>query len=295
MSWMQRRTSRCFFLVAFLACAQALAQDRVEIAEGAGSFQYVDTGGSAARAMTVWTYRARDLRPSARVVFVMHGVNRDGKRYRDQWQKHADSEGFVVIAPELDASTFSTRAYQRGNLVDEKGAPLPPREWSFGVIERLFDVVRRTLRLTTSTYAIYGHSAGAQFVHRFVLFVPGSRCSLAVAANAGWYTMPTLEKTFPYGLGRSPATEETLKAALGKNFVILVGEDDTDASDPDLRNTDRANEQGRNRFERARTFYETAQATSTRLGVPLRWQYLVVRDAGHSNRAMSAAAARLFR
>ncbi|MGH9324769.1 MAG: alpha/beta hydrolase [Vicinamibacteria bacterium] len=244
--------------------------------------------------MTVWTYRPRGMSPSGKVVFVTHGVERDGRRYRDQWQPHAEQRQFLLIVPEFDARNFSEDAYQRGNVVDRNGNAIEKRQWTFSTIERLFDVVRQGARLRSPRYSLYGHSAGAQFVHRFVLFMPEARYEHAIAANAGWYTLPSFEVAFPYGLEGAPVTESGLKQAMGRDLVILLGDDDTDESDPNLRNTERARAQGRTRFERGQNFYETARATSGKMGAPLRWRQLLVRDAGHSNREMSAAAARLL-
>lgn len=289
------RASTLLALTLLLLVGRVHARQPSEIPEGSGGFRFIDEDGRRARAITVWTYRPPNLSPSARVVFVMHGMNRDARRYRDQWQPHAEALGFLLLVPELGENFYSTRAYQRGNVVDDRGAPLPPREWTFGVVERVFDAARRDLRLRASTYAIYGHSAGAQFVHRLVLFAPDSRFSVAIAANSGWYTMPTFSTEFPYGLGGAPATNDTLRRALGKDLVVLIGEDDTDPTDEGLRTTERAQAQGRTRFDRAESFYRAAQEAAGRLRVPLRWRRIIVPDAAHSNRAMAEAAARLLR
>ena len=53
---------------------------------------------------------------------------------------------------------------------------------------------------TRRGYALYGHSAGGQFVHRYVAFADAPRMESAVAANSGWYTMPD-DGAFPYGWG----------------------------------------------------------------------------------------------
>jgi hypothetical protein len=45
---------------------------------------------------------------------------------------------------------------------------------------------------------MFGHSAGAQFVTRFVTFMPQHR-PIAVAANAGWYTTLDDLVEFPTG------------------------------------------------------------------------------------------------
>jgi len=264
------------------------AAPEVEIPDGASSFQHVDAITN--RPMTVWTYRPRALGPAAKVVFVLHGMNRDGERYRDQWQSHAESRNFLVVVPEFDARSFSEYAYQRGNVADSEGNFVDKSRWTFNTIEELFDVVRPAARLRTARYSLYGHSGGAQFVHRFVLFMPGARFERAVAANAGWYTMPTFEVSFPYGLEGSPASEAGLKLAMGRDLVVMLGDEDTDESDPGLRRTERARAQGRTRLERGEGFHRTALETSRKLGVPLRWRRVVTRDAGHSNREMAAAA-----
>src|SRR5271155_4121645 len=45
-------------------------------------------------------------------------------------------------------------------------------------------------QFTSKTYYLYGHSAGGQFAHRLVLFMPNARYQRVVAANPGYYTMP---------------------------------------------------------------------------------------------------------
>src|SRR3712207_6943257 len=78
----------------------------------------------------------------------------------------------------------------------------PPRSTLFPyttLFRSLFDFVREATGNPSEQYRIYGHSAGAQFVHRLALFVPEARFATAIAANAGWYTMPTFDgKKFPY-------------------------------------------------------------------------------------------------
>ena len=106
--------------------------------------------------------------------------------------------------------------------------------------------------------------------------------------------MPTFDVSFPYRLEDAPATEVELRQAMNRDFVVMLGEEDTDSSDPDLRSTERARSQGRTRLERGESFHRTALATSRKLGVPLRWRRIVVREAGHSNREMAAAAAAIL-
>ena len=53
-------------------------------------------------------------------------------------------------------------------------------------------------------YHVFGHSAGGQFAHRFLMFKPNSRLDKMVASGSGWYTVPNLDFNFPYGFKKSP-------------------------------------------------------------------------------------------
>ena len=266
------------------------------IAPGAGSFRFADDRGNAGRPLTVWYHRPRGLSDTAPIVFVMHGVKRDADNYRDNWTAAAERFGFLLLCPEFTRSDYPhRRAYQLGNLVDGAGELLPKAGWTFGVIERLFDLVKETTANASERYHIYGHSAGGQFVHRLALFLPEARYATAVAANTGWYTMPTLGgRKFPYGLRGSPGTQETLKRALGNHLVVLLGEQDTDAEDPFLRQSKRARRQGKNRFERGQAFYSAARDEAARLGVTLNWMLETVPGAAHFDQLMMPTAARVL-
>jgi hypothetical protein len=268
------------------------------IGPGAGNFRFVDDRNSADKPLTVWYYRPLHISAAiVPIVFVMHGAKRDADNYRDNWRDAAKRFGFLLICPEFAQPNYPRAAYQLGNLVDGGGKPLPEEGWTFGMIERLFDFVREATGNTSEHYCIYGHSAGAQFVHRLALFVPAARYATAIAANAGWYTMPTFDsKKFPYSLKDSGSTPERLKKALGKRLVILLGERDTDADDPYLRRSKGARRQGINRFERGHTFYTTACGEAAELEMTSNWELVTVPGAAHLDPQMIPAAAReLFR
>lgn len=267
------------------------------MADSIGSFRFVDKRGDADKPITVWYYRPLNLPVAAPIVFVMHGVKRDAQAYRDTWMVAAERFKFLLLCPEFAATEYPRKAYQLGNLTDDAGNPLPRSGWTFGAIEHLFDFVKETTGNTSERYRIYGHSAGGQFVHRLALFLPEARYSTAVTANAGWYTMPTLDgATFPYGLGGSVGTADDLRRAFGRRLVVLLGERDTDARDPHLRRSPAARSQGRNRLERGHTFYSTARSEASRLGVSLNWKLVVVPGAAHlQQQMMPTAAEALFR
>jgi hypothetical protein len=229
------------------------------------------------------------------VVFVMHGVNRDADRYRDEWADLARRHGFIVIAPQFGVRDFpGSLGYNTGYFVEADGSPRPRHRWSFAAIEPLFDDVRARFGTGSLRYTIYGHSAGAQFVHRYVLFVPEARIERVIAANAGWYTMPDEAVAFPYGLGGTPVGPDALQAVLGKSLTIMLGTADTDRADPDLRRTPEADAQGPHRFARGHAFFERGQSAATAAAVPFGWTIVEVPGIAHSNAGMAAAAAALI-
>ena len=78
--------------------------------------------------------------------------------------------------------------------------------------------------------------------------------------------------------------------------MILLGEQDIDADDPDLRKSKGARRQGINRFERGLAFYTTARDEAAELGMMSNWELVTVPGAAHLDPQMIPAAAReLFR
>lgn len=279
---------------ALLLCPPATA--------GAGE-RSADTAASAQTGhfrFTTWDgpalpvfYALPDLiRRDTPVVIVMHGVNRDADRYCAEWAGLAREHGFVAICPQFSAADFpGALGYNTGYFTSADGAPRPRSQWSFAAIEPLFDDVRARFGIDALRYTIYGHSAGSQFVHRFVLFTPEARIERAIAANAGWYTMPDCAVAFPYGLGDTPIGAEELAAALGKPLIVLLGTADTDRADTDLRKTPEADAQGFHRFERGRTFYARGAQAAKAAGVAFGWRMEFAPGIAHSNAVMAEAAA----
>src|SRR4051812_26871043 len=163
--------------------------------------------------------------PDARLTVVMHGVLRNGLDYARRWAPFAARGDRVVLAPEFDALRWpGARGYNLGNVMN--GTALnPPEQWAFTVLEELCDVMRERFALRDRDLDMFGHSAGAQFVHRFLLFRPEAPVRRAVAAGAGWYTAPSRSVPWPYGL-RHPAlsfTDADLARYAARDVVLVRG------------------------------------------------------------------------
>lgn len=260
---------------------------------GLGSFFYQIPGTE--ERMRVWYSRPQDLPQSAPIVFVMHGVNRDGQRYRDAWVDHSYQQQFMLVVPEFDLDLYpESEGYSLANIISESGDINSPDEWIFNHIEGIFDQIKQLTGSSAETYTIYGHSSGAQLIHRMIMLRPDSRIRLAIAANAGWYTLPTFDEDFPYGLDGIPFTEATLRDAFAQELIIMLGSEDTDPDHRHLNQGERVAEQGSHRLARGQHFFEQARAQAEALNLPFRWQLQIVEGVGHSNAGMSEAAALLL-
>lgn len=167
-----------------------------------------------------------------------------------------------------------------------------PDDWIFGDFDRIFEGAREALGLEAARYDLFGHSAGGQILHRFALFHTGGRADRILAANSGWYTVPTFEQEFPYGLKRTGMSEDQLGAAFATELIVFLGqEDDEDETRGSLRRTPEADRQGAHRLARGRYFFRNARHTAEQLGADFRWKMVTVAGVGHDYKRMSQAAA----
>ncbi|MBK1662619.1 hypothetical protein, partial [Paracraurococcus ruber] len=262
---------------------------------GSHRVEFAETCGVAPGPMAVYLHRPAAWRPDGPIAAVMHGVQRNADGYRDAWVAHAEALGLLLVCPCYDAARFpGDRWYNFGNAVDAEGRPQPPAAWSFAALDHAVDAARRACGAEREDFALYGHSAGAQFVHRYLLLTHAPRVSRLIVANSGWYSMPRWDVAFPYGLGGTGATEAGLAAALGRPVTILLGEEDRDPQHPQLRRDAGSDAQGTNRFDRGHAFFAAAQAAAARLQAPFAWQLRTVPGVAHSNAGMARAAAPLL-
>lgn len=269
--------------------AHAVAPSGIEH-PGTGSF--ILSGVAAVRDHPI---RVRYIAPAgdlatADILFVMTGATRDAEEYQADWEPLVEGRHVLVIIPVFDRADYPVDAYNLGNLVDGNGNPNPRDQWSFTVIDALFDRVVADVHSHAQDFLMYGHSAGAQFVHRFLEFAP-NRVRAAVAANAGWYTMPDCSAAFPYGLRGVTKDEDDLADSYGANFTVLLGADDINAEDRLLRHDDGSDAQGATRLERGLSFYLTARMSAEEHSLAFRWRLVVVPGIAHDRTAMARAAA----
>lgn len=264
---------------------------------GSHAFWFHDARGNADRPILVRYHLPADHDAETPIVFVMHGASRDGPRYFGDFEPEAASRGFALFVPEFGDSLYpGSRWYNLGHVYEreEPEAPLPDSMWTYTAVEHLFDVVRQAMGSRRTTFRIYGHSAGSQFVHRFLMLRPEAPVERAVLANAGWYTMPVDSIRWPYGLGGAPVDAAGMAGRFALPVTVLLGDQDIDTTQSSLRRTPEAMAQGPHRFARGHAFFETARREAERMGARFVWQLDTVPGAHHSNALMTPAAAEIL-
>lgn len=111
-----------------------------------------------------------------------------------------------------------------------------------------------------------------------------SRIGTAIAANAGFYTLPNQKLKFPYGINN---TEIDLQKVYNKRLVILLGEKDNDPSLGTLRTTELAMQQGAHRLERGTTFFNANKKLKNKNNWTFNWAIDTIKNVGHDYKRMS--------
>lgn len=262
---------------------------------GRNAIPYVDEDRNADRPFTLHTYRPIRYTPDRPVVVVQHGVLRNGDDYRDFWIPAADRHNVLIVAPTFSNEIWpGVESYNNGRVYTPSGNPRHVDGWTYALPARVVADIRKAEISDCSRVYLFGHSAGGQFVHRLMSSQSHAPYYAVAAGNPGWYTLPTLDRKFPEGLGGVGLTEDHLVKLLGYPMTILAGDQDIATNDPHLPSEPAALAQGPHRFARAHNYFEAGRAEAERRGVPFNWTLQVVPGIGHDGRAMSAVCASLW-
>jgi hypothetical protein len=258
---------------------------------GANAFVHHDAAFPD-RPLTLYSARPIQYDANTPILFVHHGVGRNGADYRDYWLPMIDEIGVLAIAVEFSEAAFPDYLwYHFGNMRAEDGTPNPPEQWTYGVVERLFTALRNQGVTKRRTYGLFGHSAGGQFVHRMLSFGYRDGVAIAVSANAGTYAMPDVEIAWPFGLGDTGHDAETLRRLLEYPITVMTGTLDISTTGRFFPKGPRSMRQGATRHERAHNYVRAGHTAAEALGTRCAWSVINVPNVGHDGRRMSVAAA----
>jgi len=230
-----------------------------------------------------------------KMLIVMAGRQRNAEEYLMSWVEWADKNNYVVLSPLFDDTNWpEPLGYNFGNIATGREASNtsnPRSKWAFTVIEQLFDEGRKKFGVRADRYDLFGHSAGGQFVHRFMLYNPDNRVRTAIAGNPGFYTLPDTTAVFPYGVKNSPhpITEKQIRAWTDRELILMRGTADVERTE-NLRQSLEADAQGKNRFERAAYMF----ARVKELNPKAPWKLIDVPGVAHDQKGMALAAQKVL-
>ncbi|MCF6298824.1 MAG: hypothetical protein L3J01_02990 [Thiomicrorhabdus sp.] len=224
-------------------------------------------------ALHYFLYTPSQLKPNANVLVAVHGISRNARKQARLFAKYAEKYGVVVVAPLFDKQHYA--GYQRLGLSGER-ADL--------ALNEILNEVALTTQANTQNIYLFGYSGGGQFVHRYAMAYPKRVKAMAIGA-AGWYTLPTIKKRFPYGIAPHPKLPDlTFNAAqfLRIPAYVLVGEEDV-LRDSALRKSEKLDQQqGLNRFERGQNWVKTMKQAAQQYGLETPFQFISLPNSDHS-------------
>ena len=237
--------------------------------------------------LPVFVAKPDKVNKATRLVVVMHGRKRNAEEYRDQWIEAAKDLNLLVVVPEFSEKNFpEVWGFNYGNVMTRESEPIEKKLHAFSSISPLANEAIEKFKLKSNNWGIYGHGAGAHFVHRYVLHQPEANHTLAIAANLGWYLSMT-DQQWPFGLTNSGIEDAQLKQAFSKYFLLMLGKADTSTkpnSPYAKEHWDSISLQGEHRLARGRNFFKSAVEKSKEVDQFFKWGMVEVpTEKGHGN------------
>lgn len=290
---------------------------------GSGAFTVPGGTGNEQKTITVHYHRPERFTAQSPILIVLPGTGRNGAEYLDAWKQTSNETGVFVAGLAYPEADYDFAAYHLGGVVKNLRFPPIPRnadgseasvvrlrdedirfeynprqeQWLFNDFDRIFDLIVARTGSAVTTYDLFGHSAGAQILHRHVLFHPTSKANRIVAANAGFYTLPDFGTPQILGLKGTAVTRESIARSLSARLTLLLGELDDSGEEGGINlHTPSIDKQGIGRLARGLYFYSSGAMLARKMEVPFGWKVRTVPRVGHEFRKMSeAAAAMLYR
>ena len=227
----------------------------------------------------------KEINENTKVIFIIHGNSRNVEKYLNEWIEPSKNKNVILVAPHFKKSSYPNfatlqMATSSGKVLKDQSNNLKNSLSSF------FSYFKSKYNLSSTSYSIFGFSAGSQFTHRYMLFRDDKQIDKAVLGSAGWYTFLNNEP-FPYGMRNMPVEREKYEWFLSRQVLFILGAKDNDPNHESLNNSRGARKQGANRFDRGKSYFENIVSYSEKNMIPLRWRYKVIPNLDHNTSIMS--------
>lgn len=230
------------------------------------------------------------------IVVLIHGTPAKNKPaeataqlYTENWLDFAEANGYILIVPAFNQENFSSLIgdHAMGGYRGLFGREIAADEW----VLRLVKAHQQTYGAPDRQFYLYGHSAGGQFVGRFLMTHP-ELIKRAVISAAATYPQPNTDVAWPFGMGELKASiewdEDTVNqvdivpdkqkwlAATQVPLTVIVGLNDI-TEVPSL-----PGQKGKTRFVIARNWLKDMALFAEENGLESRFQIEIIPGKGHS-------------
>ncbi|KRP15363.1 MAG: hypothetical protein ABS13_07950, partial [SAR86 cluster bacterium BACL1 MAG-121128-bin56] len=194
------------------------------------------------------------ITPKTKILFIVHGVSRTAERYLNDWVLLSQGRDVLLVAPKFSKEFYNEYAY----LMKTNKTGRPMNDTSLDLdssLDELFNFFSAKFKIQTNDFRLYGHSGGAQFVHRYLMLGKETRIDKVAIANAGFYTFADSSISFPFGIKNMNVSDDRLKWFLSLKGGLFLGDMDNDPKHKSLPSMRKAKKQGKHRFERGTNFF----------------------------------------
>lgn len=312
----KNETKRFLLLfIAFLGTQITVAQTLI-IYEGSGSFKINGASNHQADSITIFYHKSANFTRSSEILMVIPSAGRNGEDYRDAWIEKSEKYSILIISPSYPEKEYNYGDYHLGGIVknlnlskgvsfkkgtnqvhiDEKVIEFSinknMKDWIFNDFDRIFELVKKTTTSRQKKYDMFGHSAGGQILHRLALLHPNSKADRILASNAGTYTFPDDNSTFPFGIENVGIQQKKLKKSFKKKLVLFLGELDNESETRGrMLRSETVDKQGTNRLDRGQNYYKFSKEFAENSGMKFNWKLEIVPNIGHDQVKMARVAA----
>ncbi|HNT76519.1 MAG TPA: hypothetical protein PKH77_16020 [Anaerolineae bacterium] len=247
---------------------------------------------------TFFTYVAKTAPEQPEILVLIHGTpskeetaESNARYYITAWVDFAEEQGYILLVPAFNQEDFSSSLgdHALGGYRGLFGREINADAW----VLRLVKAYQEAYGTSGAPFYLYGHSAGGQFVGRFLVTHPET-IKKAVISSAATYPQPNTEVTWPFGMGELHTDIEwdtdTLKhvdivpdkqqwlAATQVPLTVIVGLNDTSELPVALI----PGQKGRNRYTIARNWVKDMAAYAEANGTESRFKLEIIPGQGHS-------------
>lgn len=286
-----RTQSRVAMLICCIACLSGTAQSEIPPAEIGLIVEKETDHGQYIQ------YAPANLVAPVTCLVVVHGTPAEdeaaltvARRFAEEWRLAAEDRGLLLLAPAFDNANFGSYEGPRGGYRGLFGREV--RADTF--LNEIVDSYRDEFDSFSNRFYLYGHSAGGQFVSRYVVVHP-QRIEAAVISGAGTYAFPAPDVAWADGMAPlstqltwpvdgsvtsfdfTPDPEGWFEASL-RPITVVFGDQDSAESQ-----------------QRGQTWVVAMNNLAHSRNHQGRGLYVSVRDEGHGYEIMDDAILALFR